>query len=187
MTSMLPLLRAGSARVEFLEGNPLDHVSQSLYASVNARGVMASGLPGAIRLAAGLEFERELRARGDLLEGRAYLVHPWALERRGVEVIACGVTTSGPGLPPKRQHVIDAVSKALELLDDASMRGITLPEVGTRIPGISLRDAAILLATILMSFLRRSTQAFEIRIVGLHSEYLMQCHSELARIGAVLD
>lgn len=187
MTSRLHDLRFGPARISFHDGNPLEFSSEALYVSVNARGILASGLAGAVRLAAGAEIERELRSYGDLLEGTAYVLGPWGLAHRGIARVVCGVTTSAPGQPPKRAHVTDAIAMAFELLAEAGTGSVTLPEIGTRIPGITLNDAAGILSTALTSALRRPTRLTRIAIAGLHHEYLSACHDRLLRSGASLD
>lgn len=187
MTTTLKALRCGSARIAFHHGNPLDQPSEALYVSINARGVMASGLPGAIRLAAGVDFERELRSHGALLAGNAYLVGPWGLSNRGVATIVCGVTTIEPGLPPKRAYITSALAMAFDLLADAGTRSVTFPEVGTHIPGISFAGAAAILVSELTSALRRRTRLTNVVIASLHQEYLTCCHAELLRTGAEVD
>jgi O-acetyl-ADP-ribose deacetylase len=184
-TETLHNLRLGSTRVTFRGGDPIEHVSEALYVSVNARSVMASGFAGAVRIAAGQEVERELRSHGDLLLGTAYLVGPGNLAERGVTVIACGVTAAAPGLPPKRALVQDAFAMALDLLVERGTRALTLPEIGTRIPGITLGDAAGILTRTVAARLRQGSRLTDITIASLHPEYLGQCHARLLSAGAV--
>ena len=173
-----------SARVDLILGEPIDHPRAALYAAVNARGVLASGFGGAIRLAAGGDVERELRAQSPLLVGEAYLTGPGQLSGRGVSLIAFGITTRAPGLQPRRDAAANALTAALDLMESRRVRALTLPEVATRVIGIDLAGAATILADALAARLRRGTTLDEIAIVGLHHEYLRHCRDRLVALGA---
>jgi O-acetyl-ADP-ribose deacetylase (regulator of RNase III) len=179
-------LRYEHTRIVLVEGDPIDHVRQSVLVPVNARGVMASGVAGAMRLAAGGGVERELRERGPLLVGGAYLVGPGKLAQRGVRHIICAVTTRQPGAAQRRSAVEEALNAALLLLGRASATELALPEVGTRIPGITLSDAAQLLIAILTGHLRRGLMLDEAVITGQHLEYLRACRAALEAAGAAV-
>jgi O-acetyl-ADP-ribose deacetylase (regulator of RNase III) len=180
-------VRFANTTIAFASESPLDRLSEALYTAINARGIMASGLPGAIRLAAGPDVEREIRAQANLLVGRAYLVGPGTLARRGVRHIACGVTTPQPGLPPRRAPVEEAFASGLQLLHDASARSLTLPEVGIRIPNIAIPDAAGILTEHLAGALRRGFRPDTVTIAGLHPEYLRACYEQLLANGATRE
>jgi O-acetyl-ADP-ribose deacetylase (regulator of RNase III) len=173
-------------RIVLVEGDPIDHLRQSVLVPVNARGVMASGFAGAVRLAAGGGVERELRERGPLLVGDAYVVGPGQLAQRGVQRIICAVTTPQPGAAPRRAAVEDALNAALLLLGRASATALALPEIGTRIHGITLSDAAQLLIAILTGHLRRGLALDEAVITSLHLEYLRACRAALEAAGATV-
>jgi O-acetyl-ADP-ribose deacetylase (regulator of RNase III) len=187
MTGSPRAVRLSGARIHFVDGSPIEHLSEALYAAVNSRGIMASGLAGAIRLAAGAEVERELRAIPNLLLGQAYLVRPGRLARRGVRYIACGVTTLQPGQPPRRTAVEDALSVAFELLRIANARSLTLPEIGLRVPNIDIADAAGILTAALASALRRGLRLDTVTIASLHPAYLRACQEQLLRAGAFVE
>jgi O-acetyl-ADP-ribose deacetylase (regulator of RNase III) len=177
-------LRYRHTCIELAEGEPVDFLRESVLVAVNARGVMASGFAGAVRRAAGAGTERALRARGTLLVGQAYLVGPGQLAQRGVRHIICAVTTPQPGAAPRRSAVEEALNAGLLVLAQTRARALTLPEIGTRIPGITLGDAAHLLIAILTGHLRRGLALDEVIIAGLHREYLHACHAALEAAGA---
>lgn len=179
-------LQCGHTRVTLIEGEPLDHPREGLLLTVNARGVMASGLAGAIRLAAGGEVERELRSLGSLLVGRAYRLDPGLLAARGIAHLVCGITVAEPGQSPRRTAVEEALSSAFDVLDGERVRTLTLPEIGTRIPGIELSVAAELLVDVLTGRLRRGSLLDDVVIAGLHLEYLRACRVALERSGATV-
>jgi O-acetyl-ADP-ribose deacetylase (regulator of RNase III) len=179
-------MQCGHTRITLVEGEPIHFPRETIYTTVNARGVMASGFAGAIRLAAGAEVERELRAQGPLLVGEAYQVSPGRLAERGVCRIICGITTPEPGAAPKEVAVREALTSALRLATQARTRGMTFPEVGTRIPGIDLRDAAEILVDILTGEVRRGSPLEAVTIASLHLDYLRACRAHLEARGATI-
>lgn len=180
------LLRFGHTDIQLIEGQPLDHPSEALYVAVNARAVLASGLAGAIRLAAGQDVERELRLQGNLQVGSAYLTGPGRLESRGVRRIACGVTAPEPGVAPRRNAVEEALGSALIRLHDERTRSVTMPEIATRVPGLTLSQAAAILTNGLAGAIRRGSSIERVTIVGLHPEYLRAVRDALTQEGASL-
>jgi len=167
-----------------IEGEPIDHVRSALYAAVNARGVLASGFGGAIRLAGGGEIERELRGQGPLLVGEAYATGPGTLTGRGVERIVFGIATPEPGQPPRRDAAANALTAGLELIDRERLRSLTLPEVGVRVGGVKLAEAATMLIDALGARLRRGSALDDVVIAGSHLEYLRACRDALLAMGA---
>ena len=183
LTALRELLLAHT-RISLIQGEPIDHPRAALYAAVNARGVLASGFGGAIRLAGGGEIERELRGQGPLLVGAAYMTGPSALAGRGVKQVVFGITTSDPGLPPRRDAARNALTAGLELIDRERLRSLTLPEVGVRVGGIELVDAATMLIDALGARLRRGSMLEDVVIAGSHLEYLRSCRDALLAMGA---
>jgi O-acetyl-ADP-ribose deacetylase (regulator of RNase III) len=177
-------MHLGHTRVTLIQGEPIDHPRAALYAAVNARGVLASGFGGAIRLAAGGEIERELRGQGRLLVGEAYATGPGALAVRGVERVVFGITTPEPGQAPRRDASANALVAGLELIDRERLRSLTLPEVGVRVGGIALADAATVLIEALCARLRRGSMLDDVAIAGSHLEYLRACRDRLRAMGA---
>ena len=177
-------LRLAHTRITLIEGEPIDYPRAALYAAVNARGVLASGFGGAIRLAGGGEIERELRGQGPLLVGAAYATGPGSLVDRGVTRIIFGITTPEPGQPPKRDAARTALTAGLELIDRERIRSLTLPEVAVRVGGIGLVDAAAILIDALGARLRRGSMLEDVAIAGLHLEYVRACRDALLAMGA---
>lgn len=174
----------GHTRVVLRGGDVLEQPREALYVGGNARAVMASGTAGAIRLAGGESVERGLREKLPLLVGVAYLTEPGELREVGVRHVAYGVTTPQPGTPPSRAPVESALGSALSQLADLRVRAVTVPEVGARIPGITLDGAADLLMDVLVTGLRRFPGFDEIVIVSTHPAYLNRCDERLASIEA---
>ena len=182
-------LTVEGARIELIEGRAVEHLREAVYTSGNARGLMASGHAGALRLAAGGDVEDELRAQAPLLVGEAYLTGAGKLATRGLLRVAHGIVAAEPGTPPKRAAVTRAFTRALHLLDygdrRARTRALTLPDIGLRIPASSVSDAAGILVDPLLGSLRRGSALEEIAIVSLEPAYLLACATLIvARGGA---
>jgi O-acetyl-ADP-ribose deacetylase (regulator of RNase III) len=180
----LRALRLGGVEVALVAAQPIDVVSEALYAATNALGVLASGFGGAIRLAAGSDVERELMAQRPLLVGDAYLTGSGSLVRRGVARVAFGITTAAPGQSPRREAVVDALANALILLEGQGTRTLTVPEVASRIPGIATSDAAGMLIDELARRFRLGTRLERVTIASMHDDYLQQCYQRLVGHGA---
>lgn len=177
-------LRIAHARIALVQGEPIDHPRAALYAAVNGRGVLVTAFGGAIRLAGGGEIERELREQAPLLIGEAYMTGPGRLAERGVKRIIFGISTSEPGEAPRRNIVERALQSGLELIGRERIRSVTFPEVGVRVGGISLEDAAAILVDELSAQIRRGSSIEDIAIVGSHLEYLRACRDQFFAIGA---
>jgi O-acetyl-ADP-ribose deacetylase (regulator of RNase III) len=175
------------ARIILVEGDPMDHPSSAMYTGGNARGIMASGMAGAIRLAGGPEVERELRSHPHLLVGVAYLTGSGKLIERGVNRIVHGISTPQPGTPSKRAALEAALISGLQRLNDVREHSVTLPEIGTRLPNIELTEAADLCADIVGSHLRRSNAMEQVTIAGRHLVYLRQCRDRFIEMGATVE
>lgn len=183
MAAVRELLLAHT-RITLVQAEPIDHVREALYASVNSRGVLVSGFGGAIRLVGGGEIERELRSQGPLLVGGAYATQPGLLANRGVARVIFGVVAHEPGDAPRRDFAERALTAGLELVGRERLRSLTLPEVAVRVSGISLGDAGRLLIDGLGARLRRGSMLDDVVIAGLHLEYLRGCRDALLEMGA---
>lgn len=166
-------------RVVLATGTVLDYPREAIYVGGNARGVMASGAAGAIRRAGGGVVERRLREQMPLLPGLTYLTDPGHLGEAGVRIVAYGVISSSPGASPTRPAIEAALRSALEQLDGARIRTLTLPDVGVRLPGVALAGAADVLMDVLTTAIRRASSLDEVVIASSHPEYLLRCAARL--------
>jgi O-acetyl-ADP-ribose deacetylase (regulator of RNase III) len=178
-------LRFASTQIELLDGRAIEHLSDAMLTAANTRGLLASGHAGALRLAGGGDIERELQAQAPLLVGSAYVTGSGRLSARGVNRIAHAVVNSQPGEPPRRAAVERALAAALTLLDQAGSRSLTTPEIGLRIAGIAVGDAAAIMADVLIACLRRGAGFDVVRIASLEPDYLRACGAEIQLRGGV--
>ena len=172
MTSTIAELYYGATRIRLQQGRVLDNLSAGLYTDANSRGVMGAGLAADLRRAAGAEVERELRACAPLLVGEAHLTSGGALSPLGVTAIAHGVVVSEKGVTSSLDLASRALLTGLRLLEEAGCRSISVPQIAWRVANLDHQIAALELARVILTHLRRQTRLNEITIVSLHREYL---------------
>lgn len=170
--------------ISFVIG-PLDACpAEALCFGVNAEGIMASGHAGIVRLAAGPEVERDLRAQSPLLIGDAYLTGVGRLADRGVTRLVCIVASERPGAPVQRAALERGLDQALELLDREKVRTLAIPDLGLRIPNMTVDGAAALLAHELARRLRRGAALRQVIVASLDPAYLRAVHARMLAHGA---
>lgn len=177
-------LSLGAATVVWKQGQIDRHPAEALCVGVNAEGIMASGHAGLVRLAAGADVERDLRAQAPLLLGEAYCTAAGALMEQGVRLIACVVTSEAPGGPVIRDALERGLDRALELLAREQVTTLSIPDVGMRIPNLSVESAAAILADALAARLRRGAALRNITVVSLDQRYLEAARRRLLALGA---
>lgn len=171
----------GRTQIYLIEGNPLDHLLEGLYAGANSRGVMGAGFAADVRRAAGAEVERDLRAQSPLLIGEGYLTGPGRLAEQGVKAIAHGVAVAEPGDPRPLAVAIRAVLAGMNRLEEAGCRSITIPQVGWRVSGMNHSEIARELGRATITHLRRRSRIHTVNIVSQHQDYLQALRSTLER------
>lgn len=172
MSGVFDELYFGGARIVFIEGRPLEHLSAGIFTGANAQGVMGAGLAAEIRSVAGAEVERELRGRGPLLLGEAYLTGPGLMVERGVGAIAHGVVVRQPGDIARLETAVRALLSGLRLLEGAGCRSVTVPQIGWRMSNLDPQVAAAELGRVVITHLRRKSRLETLLIVSNHGDYL---------------
>ena len=172
MSSIIAELYSGATRVLIVDGTPLEHLNEGLYAGANAKGVMGAGLAAEIRRLGGPDIERELRGQGPLLLGNAYLTAPGDLGERGVKAIAHGVVVAEPGASATLATSINGLLSGLHLLDEAGCRSVTIPQIGWRVANLDQEALATELSRVVATHLRRKTRIGLISIVSSQRDYL---------------
>lgn len=173
------------ATIAFAHGAIEAHPAEALCIVANADGIMASGHAGRVRLAAGPEIERELRAQAPLLLGTSYLTGPGNLASAGVRLIAHIIASQTPGAPVLRTELERGLDRAFEQLSLKGMRSLAMPDIGMRIPGISVEAAAALPVGALSRRLRLGASFERVTIVSLDRGYLQAARDRLIALGAL--
>lgn len=170
--------------IQVIVGRPMNHLASGIFSPANQRAVMAAGLAGELRLAAGSTVEDELRQQIPLLPGCAYLTDSGSLSERGVRHIAHGVIVREPGSQPRRSDTIAALEAALQMLDGAGDQQVTFPFATARLTERRPGENARTLAEILIGHLRRRSRLTTISCVGLDATFAYQLQESLRELGA---
>lgn len=173
------VVKLGRATIEMVNDRPSRHLTEGLFLTANARGVMASEL----RVRAGSEVEEELRRQAPLLVGNAYVTGPGKLVDGGLRVIVHGVTVSGPGDPPRPGSPEAALTNGLLAFESVAARSVTIPLINRQMPERRSGDNARALATALAGHLRRRSRLDRIIIAGLDPDYLTAVRDRLVELG----
>jgi O-acetyl-ADP-ribose deacetylase len=156
----------GRTTLQAVAGTVLDIPADAVVCPANRRGVMGVGVAGAVRLAGGVEIEREAMAAAPLAVGTAIATGSGKLAARGVKTIIHAVVADALGAPTQPEIVRRATSEALRLADRHRARTLVLPPLGAGLGSGRLSTDAVAALTIeeTLAHLRRFTSRLE-RIV----------------------
>ncbi len=177
-------LNFGTVTIEIFVEQPIKHLEAGVIVPANLQGVMAAGLARDIRIAAGAQIERDLRAQLPLIPGEAYLTGPAALQERGVEVVAHAVVVRDPGSTARGHDLEDALISAMQRLEVANVRAILIPFLTTRLAGHTTEVNAHLLAKLVVQHLRRASRIKRVTLAGIHSGFAAALAGSLRELGA---
>ncbi len=99
-----------------------------LMIAANIRGVMGTG---GVRLAGGVEIEREAMAQAPLTLGTAIFTGPGLLGERGVQAVAHCVVNEQLGDPVRTAIVRRSIPSALRVIEERRYRSVALPLLGS--------------------------------------------------------
>lgn len=141
-------VRFGRTLVVTSHADALHQNVQSIACPANRRGVMGAGIAGAIRIAGGIEIEREAMARAPLSIGTAIATTSGMLSERGVRCIIHAVVSDALGAPTRRDIVAHATSSVLEQADQQRVRSLLIPPLGVglgpgRLAGTAVTEVMI--------------------------------------------
>jgi O-acetyl-ADP-ribose deacetylase (regulator of RNase III) len=152
-------VRFGRTLIVPAAGSVLEQQVQAIVCPANRRGVMGAGIAGQIRMAGGIEIEREAMALAPLAIGSAISTTAGTLIGRGVTTIVHAVVSDALGSPTRLDIVRTATSAALTEADRRRVKSLLLPPLGSglgpgRLPAGSV-TAAMIEETV--AYLRRFT------------------------------
>jgi O-acetyl-ADP-ribose deacetylase (regulator of RNase III) len=124
---------------------------------------MGAGAAGAVRLAGGMEVEREAMAAAPLTMGTAVATTSGDLAARGVRVIFHAVVSDRLGAPTREDIVQQATTDLLRLADRQRVRALALPPIGAGLGPGRLPTARVweLMIEEIVAYLRRFTSRLE--------------------------
>ncbi|HET6204380.1 MAG TPA: macro domain-containing protein [Planctomycetota bacterium] len=105
----------------------------------NSQGVMGGGVAGALRRAGGGEIEREARARAPIAVGEAVATTAGRLAYR---FVVHAPTMERPAMGTSVEKVALAARAALRCAEEAGLRSLGVPGLGTGVGGVDPDAAA---------------------------------------------
>lgn len=144
----------------------LDHQVMAIATPANRRGAMGVGVAGAVRMAGGIEIEREAMAKAPLVLGTALATGPGMLGSRGVVEVIHAVVSDSLGSPTRAETIRQATAAVLHVADDARLKSIAMPPLGSGMAAQGLTEAMgfSLMIEEMVAYLRRFSSRLE-RIV----------------------
>lgn len=141
----------------------LDQQVVAIVSPANRRGAMGVGVAGAVRMAGGIEIEREAMAKAPLGLGTALATGPGLLGRRGVIEVIHAVISDSLGSPTRTETIRRATAAALKLADDARLKSIAMPPLGSGLPAQGVTGAMGFAPMIeeMVAYLRRFSSRLE--------------------------
>lgn len=157
------VVRFGRARLIASSRPILEHEVSSIVSPANRRGVMGVGIAGAIRMAGGIEIEREAMAQAPLGLGTAVATSAGLLEQRGVTIIIHAVVSDALGSLTRADIVRHATIAALRIADANRVKSIAMPPLGSGVASFDLTGAMVFALMIeeIVAHLRRFTSRLE--------------------------
>jgi O-acetyl-ADP-ribose deacetylase (regulator of RNase III) len=152
-------------------GDLFDQEVQAIVCPANRRGVMGAGIAGRVRLAGGIDIEREAMAQAPLAVGAAVSTGAGALAGRGVKAVIHAVVSDALGAPTRIDIVQSATAAALKEADRLRVRSLLMPPLGSGLGSGRLPSGTVSAAMIeeIVAHLRRFTCRLE-RIVLSQSD-----------------
>lgn len=181
-------VRFGRTLVITAHGDVFDHDVQAIACPANRRGVMGAGVAGTIRLAGGIEIEREAMAKAPLTIGTAIVTTSGTLAARGIRRIIHAVVSDALGAPTRKDIVAHATSSVLDQADRERVKSLLIPLLGFglgpgRLPGTTVTEVMI---EEIVAHLRRFRSRME--TIVLHqqdrreSEFVQEALEEARRL-----
>lgn len=156
-------VRFGRSLVVPSAADLLEHRVEAIACPANRRGVMGVGLSGLVRIAGGIEIEREAMAQAPLTIGTAITTSSGDLASSGVKLIIHAVVSDALGAPTRPDIVRRATSATLREADRHRVRSLILPTLGSGLgPGrLTTGEVTVLMIEEIVAYLRRFTSRMD--------------------------
>ena len=165
-------VRFGRTLIVPATGDVLDQGVKAIVCPANRRGVMGAGITGQVRLAGGIEIEREAMALAPLTIGAAISTSSGALEARGITLVIHAVVSDALGAPTRLDIVRSATTAALKEADRRRVKSILLPSLGAGLGPGRLPTGTVAVAMIeeTVAYLRRFTSRMDRIVFAQHDQ-----------------
>lgn len=163
-------VRFGRTFVHPVAGSVLEQRVEAIVCPANRRGVMGAGIAGRIRMAGGIEIEREAMTHAPLTIGSAISTNAGSLVKNGVRCIIHAVVSDALGAPTRLDIVRHATTAALTEADRRRVKSILLPPLGSGLGTGRLPTGKVAVAMIeeIVAYLRRFTCRLDRIVLAQH-------------------
>ncbi|MHA1616929.1 MAG: macro domain-containing protein [Candidatus Njordarchaeales archaeon] len=154
-----------SITIEVLRGDITEVDCDAIVNPANSLMIMGGGVAGAIKRKGGAEIEEEARSMAPVPIGEAIITKAGKLKSG---YVIHSPTMERPAMKTTYEKVVKAVIAALRKADEAGLRSIAFPGMGTGVGGLSAKEGADALKEGILKFLeeKKSTSIEKIILVA---------------------
>jgi O-acetyl-ADP-ribose deacetylase len=153
--------------------------------AANGRGIMGSGVAGAIARAGGETVGKDAikvcndnkrsNGRNGFVEGESYISSSGTLSERGIQKIYHCVTMDYPGGRTSLDTVSKAMRSALDLAIKNGIKSIAFPALGTGVGGLNKSQVASIMVSIAKSY----ESQIDITLVDIDKEFMSHVNERI--------
>lgn len=142
-------IESHSIELRILKGSILNAQVDAIVVAANSLGIMGGGVAGVIKRAAGVEVEKEARAKAPILVGEAILTSGG---KTGFKGIVHAPTMDRPAMRISSESVYKATLASLRIADANRFQSLAIPGMGVGVGGIRKEEAAKLMLQAIRDF-----------------------------------
>jgi len=150
-------------RIEVWEGDITDADVDAIVNPANSLGIMGGGVAYAIKKKGGAEIEKEAMRKAPIPVGSAIATTAGKLKAR---YVVHAPTMERPAGRTSLDKVKRAVRAALNVAEDVGAESIAFPGMGTGVGGLKAEEAAAVIVSTVVEFLRGSRNVRRVLLVG---------------------
>ncbi len=171
-------IHINNRRINIIQGDIVEQETEAVVNAANNQLWMGSGVAGAIKKAGGENIETEAIEKGPINVGEAVLTSGGKLKANYV-VHAAGM---GQDLKTNVTYISNATQSALKIADEANIKSISFPAIGTGVGGIEVHQCASAMLNQTIEFLQSAQSLKEVRFVLFDEETTEAFNAELRHI-----
>lgn len=152
-------------KITILEGDITNLAIDAIVNAANSYGYMGGGVAGAIKRVGGQEIEVEAVSKAPIPIGSAVITTGGKLK---CKYVIHAPTMEQPGALIDVGNIIEATRAALECADEAGLKKIAIPGMGTGVGGVPRDKAAKAMIEVIVNFNEKNLE--EVILVDMNKE-----------------
>jgi len=151
--------KINNSYIKLVQGDITEQDTDAIVNAANAQLILGSGVAGAIRLKGGPSIQAECNEIGGTFVGGAVITGSGNLKAKHV------IHAVGPrmGEGNEDEKLKNATFNSLKLMDEYSLKSISLPAISTGVFGYPIKKCAIIMLSTAKEYLSKETQIKEVR------------------------